>query len=110
MKYREFKLKDDITQLQYVVFRTSVQDLKPNAWEEAMDMPVELFYNVLVKSAMEAEWVQDVVEENEYEETTTWEWNTDYLDGLPASKETPLSEWGNAVFSRWMEIRTLDPN
>lgn len=109
MEYREFVLKGDINQLEYVTFRVTLQEMKPAAWENLMDMPLELFYNVLVRAAVTAGWVADVVEENKYGETETWAWNMDYVDSLPAGLE-PISSWGSAVFERWVEIKTLDPN
>jgi hypothetical protein len=109
MEYREFKLKGDITQLQYVTFRTGLQEMKPAAWENVQDLPIELFYNVLVKAAVQAGWVEDVVEENKYEEMTTWEWSLDYVDTIPAGLK-PISDWGGEVFERWVEIKSLDPN
>ena len=109
MKYREFKLKGDIAQLQYVTFRNGLEEMKPPAWENVQELPIELFYNVLVKSAIQSGWVEDVVEKNEYEEETTWEWNLDYVDKMPAGLQ-PISDWGDLVFTRWVEIKTLDPN
>ena len=109
MKFREFKLKDDITQLEYVVFRTKIQEIKPEAWENVQDQPLELFYYTLVSAAIEAGWIADVVEANEYDETTTWEWNIEYLNGLNAGSY-PLEEWGDFVFKRWIDIKTVDPN
>ena len=109
MEYREFALKGDITQIQYVTFRTNLQEMKPAAWENVQDLPIELFYNVLVKAAVQSGWVEDVVEENKYDETTTWEWDTTYVDTIPAGLE-PISAWGGLVFARWVEIKTLDPN
>lgn len=110
MKFREFQLKGDITQIEYVTFRTKIQEIKPAEWEQVQDLPIELFYYTLVRAAIASGWIVDVVENNEYDETITWEWNEDYLDTLPAGGETPLNDWGGQVFDRWLEIRALDPN
>ena len=110
MKYRTFELKDTITQGEYRVFRTLIQERKPEVWSLLEEMPLELFFDVLVSSAVQAGWIQDVVEENEYEEEVTWEWNQEYVDGLPADGKSPVSKWGELVFTRWVEIKTLDPN
>ena len=110
MKYRTFELKDTITQGEYRVFRTLIQELKPEAWDLLEEMPLELFFDILVSAAVQAKWIQDVTEENEYEEEVTWEWNQEYVDGLPAGGDSPASKWGELVFTRWVEIKTLDPN
>lgn len=112
MKYRAFVIKDNLNQLEYVTFRTKVQEFKPAAWGDIMDLPGELFYDVLIRSAIFAGWIDDVVETNEYGENTTFNWKAsgeEYLNGLPPM--TPeIIEWGKAVFERWVKIRTLDPN
>lgn len=110
MKYREFKLKDVISQGEYRIFRTRVQELKPPVWDTIQELPIELLFDVLVSSAIQAGWVEDVTELNEYEEEETWKWNQEYVDNLPASSSTPLATWGDEVFTRWIEIKTLDPN
>lgn len=113
MKFRDFNLKGDITQLEYVTFRVDIQDRKPDSWEEIQLMPIELFYDVLVRAAAMAGWVDDVVETNEYDEETVWSWvesGDQYIDDLPAAGKSPLMKWGELVFERWTEIRNLDPN
>lgn len=110
MKFRKFQLKRDITQSEYVTFRTKVEEKKPAVWGNIRDLPAELFYYVLVVSAVEAGFVEDVTEKNEYEEEVTWAWNIEYVDNLPADGSTPIAEWGSTVFDKWVEIRTLDPN
>lgn len=112
MEFRDFVLKDDINQLEYVSFRTSLQELRPSQWETIMDLPIELFYYVLVVSAVKSGWIQDVVEKNKYNEEETWSWTEsgeDYVNGLGAGK-WPWNTWGEMVFDRWTDIRTLDPN
>jgi hypothetical protein len=112
MKFRKFELEDDIDQRAYVTFRTRVQELKPVAWEEIQHMPLELFNDVLIRSAIEAGWIRDIEEQNEYDETTFWSWKEsgiEYIDGLPAGK-WPIGDWGDLVLKRWIDIKTLDPN
>jgi len=110
MKYREFKLKDTITQGEYRIFRTKLQEMKPDVWESIDKLPLEMLFDALTVSAIHGGWVEDIVEDNEYEEETTWEWNQEYLDDLPADPESPTIGWGSAVFTRWMDIRGIDPN
>jgi hypothetical protein len=109
MKFRTFELKDDITQIEYVNFRAGVQSFTPPAWNSFELLPIELFYDVMVRAAIDAKWLLDVVEENEYNEETVWEWSIEYIDSLKAGS-FPLLEWGEVVFNRWAEIKTLDPN
>ena len=109
-KYRTFTLKEDITQKDYVTFRTGVEEFKPSVWNSIDDLPVEIFYDLLARAAIKAGWVQDVVEINEYDEETTWAWSVEYIDGLVASGKSPVIEWGKKVLKRWVEIKTLDPN
>jgi hypothetical protein len=109
-KYRTFELKEDITQGEYVTFRAGLEESRPPAWNSIETLPIEVFYHVLTVAAVKAGWVMDVVELNEYEEETTWEWNEEYVLGLKASGKSPITGWGNLVFDRWMEIKTLDPN
>ena len=113
MKYRTFVLKEDINQKEYVTFRTGVEEFKPAAWNSIDTLPAELFYDVLTRAAVTAGWVEDVVETNEYDEETEWEWGAEgieYVDGLKASSESPIIDWGKLVLARWVEIKTLDPN
>ena len=111
MKFRLFVLKEDITQLEYVHFRTELEKSRPAVWSSIEKLPVEIFYDVLTRSAIKAGWVQDVVEDNEYDEEVIWEWTEEYLDGLPADEAREhVEEWGDIAFKRWVEIKTLDPN
>jgi len=75
MKFRRFELNDDISQAEYVVFRSSVEEMKPDVWDNINSLPEEIFYNILVKSAVRAGIVTDVVEMNEYDEEVTWPWS-----------------------------------
>ena len=109
-KYRIFTLKEDITQKDYVTFRAGVEEHRPAVWSSIDDLPIEIFYDILTRSAIKAGWVMDVVETNEYGEETTWVWNAGYIDELPASGKSPIVEWGKKVLGRWVEIKTLDPN
>lgn len=109
-KYRIFTLKEDITQKDYVTFRTGVEEFRPSVWSSIDDLPIEIFYDILTRAAINAKWVMDVVEKNEYEEETTWVWDVEYIDGLKASGKSPIIDWGGQVLSRWVEIKTLDPN
>jgi len=112
MEYREFELKGDINQLEYVTFRTKVQEQKPEVWTEIQDVPIELFYHILVKSSIESGWIKDVVEMNKYDEEVVWSWTengSEYIDNLPAGN-WPWKLWGRTVFLRWSDIKNLDPN
>ena len=109
MKLRKFEISEDVNQAEYVVFRTTVEELKPDVWQSINTLPAELFYNILVKAAIAAGIVEDVVEDNEYDEEVTWEWTAEYVDELPAGI-SELKDWGMLMFDRWVEIKTLDPN
>ena len=109
-KYRDFELKKDILQKDYVAFRTGLETHRPSVWENLNDLPEEMFYDILVRSAITGGWIEDVVEKNEYDEETTWEWNLEYVDNIKASGGSPITSWGDKVFNRWVEIKTLDPN
>ena len=112
MKFRKFELKDDITQGQYVIFRTQLEEQKPEVWGEIKDLPAEIFYDVLVRAAIIGDWIEDITEDNEYGDDTFWSWaesGLEYIDRQPAGG-WPLSECGNTVFERWAQIKTIDPN
>jgi hypothetical protein len=109
MKFRPFNLREDITQGEYIKFRVFVQEMKPEVWDRIELLPEELFYNVLVLAAVKAGWLEDVVEENEYEEETVWQWTDEYVNGLPAG-DAPVVEWGRQVLDRWVKYKSIDPN
>jgi len=109
MKLRAFELKEEQSQQQYVDFRTNIETYRPPVFTSIERLPQELFYNILIRSAIAAGWVEKVVEKNEYDEETEWEWTVEYFENLPAGK-VPLLEWGEPVLDRWLKYKELDPN
>lgn len=117
MKYRKFELKENINQLEYRTFRNKIEEMKPSSWkdQELGNLPIELFYDVLVTSAITSDWIMDVEEDNEYGEKTVWSWAENglrYLNELPKEPKTnaEVERWALSVLERWTEIRSIDPN
>lgn len=109
MKLRAFNLRDDINQGEYVTFRVGVESRRPPAWESIETLPIEILYSILVHAAIDAAWIEVVVEDDGYGEEIEWEWTSEFVDSIPAG-EAPLRKWAEPIFKRWIEYKSIDPN
>lgn len=110
-KLRAFELvdDDDVTEGMYVTFRTYIEEQKPDAWQSIEDLPADLLYGFIIRAAIKAGWVKDVVEKNEYDEETRWSWTLEYYDGIKAGT-VPKKKWGQPILKRWIDYKEIDPN
>ena len=110
MKFREFNLRDDITQGEYVVFRVDVEARKPKEWRSVETLPIEILYDILVHSAITGGWVEDVIETNEYDDKeAAWKWTNEFVEEIPAGQAL-LKTWAEPILDRWIEYKGIDPN
>jgi len=109
MKFRPFKLREDITDGEYMAFRANIESLRPEGWKSIEEVPGDVLYGILIRSAVKAGWLEVVKEKNEYDEDVEWEWSIDFLDSIPAGT-MPRADWGGPILERWIEYRTVDPN
>jgi len=56
----------DIRQRHYKAFLVGLKQFKPDEWEDIYDLPVNLYYDVLCRSAVKAGWFEDSSITEEY--------------------------------------------
>lgn len=55
----EYKLDDDIRQKKLVKFSLALKRHQPQEWESVFDLPIIIYYDILLRSAIEAEWFSE---------------------------------------------------
>lgn len=81
----------DIRQRQYRAFLIALKRFQPEEWSEVEDMPIDLYMDLLVRAAVDAEWFEEPPD----------------VDELKPSEIEPIA---SAVAEIYKEARTPDPN
>lgn len=95
-----FVLKEDLRQGHWIAFRKAMWSRKARLQEEwgvdeLTELPADVFYHYMVECALDANWAETNL-------------TLDSLQFLPIPNKT--GEWGKAVFDRYVEAISPDPN
>lgn len=97
----DFELKDGLTQGHWYAFRKA-QWVRGKAYlddfgvDAVTQLPSDIFYQLLVESAIEADWIETDLE-------------PDDIANLPMAS-SQISEWGAAIWGRAIDSMAIDPN
>lgn len=95
MSDKTFTLKEDLRQRHLRLFLSALRRHKPDEWESIEDMPLVGYFDILIRAAIDAEWVEE-------------DWTLDEFDDLPLPNDS--REWGETVFQRYRDVMVIDPN